>query len=210
MDGWFLAMMLLMVGGARWVPVGPAIRHFLDLVWHRFPDAFGHGFGIDFWSLLDNFSIVFGMHPSTLEFEQFSIEFQLKINTLERWKFEFYSILPKKTEKWHVLILHAFRITLWIHFGIIFGTVWHEIPYFSAIVFPDEFLDVFLVALWANLAPNASQNGSRISKKNENCAILFRSGAPDSASKQIWIHFGRHFINFGSHLRCFGYLLVVI
>ena len=116
----------------------------------------------NFWHI---FSIVFGIDPSTLEFEQFSIEFQLKINTLERWKFEFYSILSKKTEKWHVLILHAFRITLWIHFGIIFGTVWHEIPYFSAIVFPDVFLDVFLVALWANLGPNAPQNGSRISKQ---------------------------------------------
>ena len=80
-------------------PGRPAIHHFLDLVWHRFPDAFGHGFGIDIGSLLDHFSIVFGIDPSTLEFEQFSIEFQLKINTLEQWKFEFYSILSKKTEK---------------------------------------------------------------------------------------------------------------
>ena len=165
MDWWILAMILLRVGLARVVPVGPAIHHFLDLVWHRFPDAFGHGFGINLGSLLDNFSIVFGIDPSILESEQFSIEFQLEISTLEHGKFEFYSIFSKKTEKWHVLILHAFRITLWIHFGIIFGTVWHEIPYFSAIVFPGVFLDVFLVAFWANLAPNASQNGSRISKK---------------------------------------------
>ena len=165
MDWWFLAMIGLPVGGARWVAVGPASHHFLDLVWHRFPDAFGHGFGINLGSLLDHFSIVFGIDPSTLEFEQFSIEFQLKISTLEQWKFEFYSILSKKTEKWHVLILHAFRITLWIHFGVSFWTVWYEIPYFSAIVFPGVFLDVFLVAFWANLAPNASQNGSGIPKE---------------------------------------------
>ena len=114
---------------------------------------------------MDHFIIVFGIDPSILESEQFSIEFLLKISTLEHGKFESYSILSKKTEKSHVLILHAFRIRLWVHFDVIFGTVWHEIPYFSSIVFADVILDVFLVASGANMAPNASQNGSRISKK---------------------------------------------
>ena len=121
-----------------------------------------------------------------------------------------YAILSKKTEKSHVFILHAFRIRLWIHFVVIFGTVWHEILHFTAIVFSDVFLDVFLVAFGANMTPNASQNGSRISNKNENCAPLFRSGAPDSILQQFRINFDRHLIYFGGHLGRFGYLLVVI
>ena len=96
-----------------------------------------------------------------------------------------------------------------MHFGVIFEQSGMKF-YLSAIVFSDVFWDVFLVAFGANMAPNASQNVSRIKKNNENCALLFRSGAPDSILQQFWIHFGRHLINFGGHLGRFGYLLVVI
>ena len=101
---------------------------------------------------------------------------------------------------------------LWfyMHFGSDCGCILVSFSEQSGMQFSDVFLDVFLVAFGTNMDPKASQNASGFSKKKQNCALLFRSGAPDSILQQFWIHFGRHLIHFGSHLRRFGYLLVVI
>ena len=125
------------------------------------------------------------------------------MKVLKPWKNCFYVVVLQKTKKSQVPILHRFCVTIWSHFGMAFGTLFHDFPYFFGTDFRTYFWMCVFQAFGTKLAPKWLPKSTKKFKKNENVANHSSRGCLASVLTPFWINVGRR-------LGRFGHLLVTI
>ena len=164
---------------ARWCPTGSVFHNFSDFVLHWFSGAFWDGFGFDFGTVLDiraSFWHTFFDCWICMDFHWISMDFWYP-ETMKNLIFTWYSRKKQRnrTFRFYIDFVSPFgHMLAW--FSEPFPMIFHI---FSALIFGCIFGCVFS-SFRGQHGPKCLPECIRNFTKNKNCALLFRSGAPDS------------------------------
>ena len=159
---------------AGWVAAPLASHCFNVYVWHRFSNAFWHGFGIILGPTFDHLSIILPLIFGSSTLDGFGSNFHGKLEPLNHGKFNYYVVRFEKSEKSQVPNFNTFCIRLYIDFCIICLSFYIFVGTFVASNFVCIFGCVFTWILAPKWHPGGFQNRPKNFKKLKN--VVSRTG----------------------------------